>query len=91
MSRQAETYCMDCGKRVSSKSRRCPKCGQFYAWKFRDKKRAVNELRAEINANMKTFGTHPQCRYCRRDCKSYNAPHSEIIYCPRTANAEMVR
>lgn len=78
-----ESYCVDCGAVVTKASKRCSKCGQVDAWKRRDKKQACSEMRAGINANFREFGVHDRCKYCRRECRQYNAPHSVIVFCPR--------
>lgn len=76
-------YCIDCGTRVTPKSKRCPKCGQVEAWMRRDKKQVIIGLQAAIEHHFRLYGIHRQCRYCRQKCKQWNAPSSEIIYCPR--------
>ena len=79
------SYCVDCGEKTSG-SKRCPKCGQIEAWTRRDKRKAVSEMRAGIVAEFKEYGVHYQCRYCRRQCKQWAAPNSQIVYCPRMKN-----
>jgi hypothetical protein len=81
--RKPESYCVDCGAIVSPGSKRCKTCGSIYSWRNRERKDFERGVKAEIKANMKTYGPHPQCRYCRRDCKSWNALNSKILYCPR--------
>jgi hypothetical protein len=84
-------YCGGCGVPISGQGKYglCRTCARARRPKtvFGEK---IETIRASvlvgIKENMKTFGVHPQCRYCRRDCKTYNAPGSEILYCPRMKN-----
>jgi hypothetical protein len=80
-------YCMDCGEQVTPGSKRCPKCGQIFAWGRRERGHDENPYavyqREGIMENLKLYGTHPQCRHCRFPCKNYNAPNSKILYCPK--------
>jgi hypothetical protein len=37
-----------------------------------------------IEEHLRTYGVHPQCKYCRHgQCRQYAAPHSKILFCPR--------
>jgi len=83
--RKPKHYCSSCGALISGGGTTglCQTCAQVQGWTKRDKKKACRELRAEINGHIKKDGVHPQCKYCRRDCRTWNAPLSKIIFCPR--------
>ena len=44
---------------------------------------ACDMARIDLAAQFAMYGQHPHCRRCRFPCKQYNAPDSEIVYCPK--------
>lgn len=49
---------------------------------FHPNERVANE---SIRIGFETYGLHSQCRRCEMSCRQYNAPGSEIAWCPRIA------
>lgn len=85
-------FCRGCGAPISGQGKYglCRTCARARRPKTISGEK-IETIRASvlagINENMKTYGVHPQCRYCRRDCKQPAVLGSRIVFCPRIANA----
>ena len=91
----ARGLCQRCGVRESWDRRRqngtankhvTAAAKSFHFGSLHSANGADAELASDVRLNTETYGLNRKCVDCPRKCKTYAAPNSRIVYCPKRWN-----